>query len=98
MSSIEPDVFKGFVKTFDDQNLTVSPDSSGTNVSVQGRFKSAQEQREVAAKAARTTDDISQQLRETFWNQYIAEGKKAGKWSGAVISPGAPTIPKPDRP
>jgi hypothetical protein len=90
MSSVAPDVLKGFVKTFDDHALTINPGSSGTDVSIFGKFQSEHEHLEVEDKAVRTRDDISQQLRETLWNQYVSAAQKAGMWKDAVIAPGVP--------
>lgn len=90
MPWVTTDTVNDFVKTLDDGSITVSPDAGGTDLSIEGKFRSEEEHKLIVAKAARTSDDISEQLRQTLWNQYVAEAKKAGKWKDAVIIRGAP--------
>jgi hypothetical protein len=88
ISSIVPDVLKS--KTFDDPALTIRPISDGTEISIQGKFQSAEDRRGVEEKAARTTGNISQKLRETLWRRYVFEARQAGMWKDAVSPLRAP--------
>jgi hypothetical protein len=90
-SSITPDLLNSFTK-FNDKSITVKPslEFKKSGVSIFGYVGMTQEQGEVESKVARATNDISQQLQETLWRSYVAEGEKAGKWKDAVIKPRAP--------
>jgi len=91
-SSIAFDWPNDFTK-LNDGTLTVYRESNASGkagVAIEGHVASYDEYGDIAGKVARTTDDISEQLREKLWRAYVAEGEKAGKWRNAIIVPPVP--------
>jgi hypothetical protein len=91
-SSVTSEMLNGFT-TLSDRTFTVYRDSnlSGkSGLSIEGHVATYDDYGDVAGKVARTTDDISEQLREKLWRMYVAEGEQAGKWRNAIIAPPAP--------
>ena len=80
------------IKKFGRNDVTVKPGSAVSNdVLIQGNFGSVQEHSDVVVKADRATKDISQQIQETLWRNYVEEGEKTGKWKDAIIPPASVT-------
>jgi hypothetical protein len=87
----------GFIKykypTVAGKSMNAGIDWPTDYVWLEGKFGTADEYNKVLSKTARTADTISEQIRKTLWDVYVANGEKSGKWKGIDSNPPLPTPP-----
>lgn len=80
--TMSPDLLDRFRK-LGGNSVSVDMDSSGSKLILKGVVAGKDDEMTImSGKVQNTSDAISQDLRQTLWNQFVDEGKKAGMWTG----------------